>query len=130
VALTGVADRIDLLDDGSLRVIDYKTGIPPRPARALQLPIYSLCAERVLQHRRDGPWAVGEALYISFKGRPVVPLFTRALDRDRVLAAANERLLQVVGAIERGEFPVQPDQPFFCGYCAFSSVCRKDYVDL
>jgi RecB family exonuclease len=130
VALSGVADRIDLIDDGTLRVIDYKTGAPPRAARALQLPIYSLCAEKVLDGRSGRRWTIGDALYIAFKGRPVVPLVSRGADRDKVLAAAKERLLNVVGAIERGEFPVQPDQPFFCSYCAFSSVCRKDYVDL
>jgi ATP-dependent helicase/nuclease subunit B len=130
IALSGVADRIDLLDDGTLRVIDYKTGTPPKPARALQLPIYSLCAERALADRGDDPWSVGDALYISFKGRPVVPLFPRRGDRDRVLADAKARLFQVVGAIERGEFPVLPEQPFLCGYCAYSSVCRKDYVEL
>jgi RecB family exonuclease len=129
VALTGVADRIDLVDDGTLRVIDYKTGTPPKAARALQLPIYSLCAERALDGRSGRRWSVRDALYISFKGRPVVPLFARGMDRDKVLDAATGRLLKVVGAIERGEFPVQPDQPFLCTYCAFSSVCRKDYVD-
>ena len=53
VALRGVADRIDLLEDGTFRVIDYKSGQPPRSARALQLPVYSLCAERVLDGRSD-----------------------------------------------------------------------------
>src|SRR4030095_1174297 len=36
VALRGVADRIDLLSGRRLRVIDYKTGYPPQPKRALQ----------------------------------------------------------------------------------------------
>ena len=58
-----------------------------------------------------------------------MPLFTRGADRDKVLTAAQTRLVDVVGAIERGDFPVQPDQPFFCSYCSFSSVCRKDYID-
>jgi RecB family exonuclease len=130
VALSGVADRIDLLEDGSLRLIDYKTGTPPRPGRALQLPIYSLCAERQLAGTTGTRWTIGDALYIAFKGRAVTPLFSRVADRDKALKAAQERLIQVVGAIERGEFPVQPDQPFLCSYCAYSSVCRKDYVDL
>jgi hypothetical protein len=33
-----------------------------------------------------------------------------------------------VDAIERGEFPVQPDEPYLCNWCPYPSVCRKDYV--
>ena len=53
VALKGVADRIDLLDGNRLRVIDYKSGYPPEPKRALQVPIYALCAQETLA-ARDG----------------------------------------------------------------------------
>ena len=31
-------------------------------------------------------------------------------------------------AIERGEFPVDPDEPFLCTRCGYAGVCRKDYV--
>ena len=37
--LRGKADRIDLLDDGTLRIVDYKLGRAPKPGRALQLPV-------------------------------------------------------------------------------------------
>ncbi|MEM8694576.1 MAG: double-strand break repair protein AddB [Pseudomonadota bacterium] len=51
VTLTGKADRIDRLDDGSLVVIDYKTGQPPSPAAvesgfAMQLGLLGLLADR------------------------------------------------------------------------------------
>jgi ATP-dependent helicase/nuclease subunit B len=36
VTLTGRADRIDVLPDGSLAIIDYKTGKPPSDAQVLQ----------------------------------------------------------------------------------------------
>ena len=44
------------------------------------------------------------------------------------LADARTRLLDLVGAIERGEFPPRPYEPRICSYCAYPSVCRKDYV--
>src|SRR4029078_5120183 len=44
--LRGKADRLDLLADGTFRLIDYKLGWPPDRHRALQLPIYSICAEQ------------------------------------------------------------------------------------
>ena len=49
-------------------------------------------------------------------------------DQDSVLADARTRLLDLVGAIERGELPPRPYEPRICSYCAYPSVCRKDYV--
>lgn len=49
--LTATADRIDLLHDGSLAILDYKTGMPPSPKEvaagyAPQLPLEAVIAER------------------------------------------------------------------------------------
>jgi RecB family exonuclease len=129
VALRGKADRLDLLDDGTFRLIDYKLGWPPNRARALQLPIYGLCAEQALAGRRGRRWVLGEAVYLAFKGpRRVVPLFAAPDDKEPVLAAAQQRLSDTIDAIERGDFPPAPDDVFRCETCHFSSVCRKDYV--
>lgn len=50
VHLRGVADRVDRLADGSLAIVDYKTGHPPKPKAvaagyALQLGLVGLIAE-------------------------------------------------------------------------------------
>jgi RecB family exonuclease len=128
IALKGVADRLDLLDDGTFRLIDYKSSAPTK-SRSLQLPIYGLCAEQRLQSHRGRRWALGEAAYISFRGaRRVTPLFTRRADRDQVLGAAQEKLIDAVEGIERGDFPPTPDDVFLCGFCSYGAVCRKDYV--
>ena len=58
VALKGVADRIDLLADNRLRVVDYKSGSAPNPSRALQVAIYALCAQERLRER-DGRRVAG-----------------------------------------------------------------------
>ena len=129
IALRGKADRIDLLEDGTFRLIDYKLGWPPQRGRALQLPIYSLCAEQRLVGHHDTSWRLGEAAYLAFKGpKRVVPLFATAADRAKVLAEAQQRLADTVAAIERGEFPPTPDDVWRCETCGFASVCRKDYV--
>ena len=129
IALRGKADRIDLLEDGTFRLIDYKLGWPPQRGRALQLPIYSLCAEQRLVGYHGTSWQLGEAAYLAFKGpKRVVPLFSTPADRGKVMAEAQQRLAETIDAIERGEFPPTPDDVWRCETCSFASVCRKDYI--
>jgi RecB family exonuclease/inactivated superfamily I helicase len=125
----GKADRLDLLADGTFRLIDYKLGWPPDRRKALQLPIYSVCAEQTLRTYRGRSWTLGEATYLAFKGpRRVVPLFTSPADREKVLADAQDRLVSTIDAINAGQFPPTPDDVFRCETCSYAAVCRKDYV--
>ena len=48
VRLRAKIDRVDLLDDGTFRLIDYKTKYVPDRRQALQLPIYSECVRTSL----------------------------------------------------------------------------------
>ena len=129
VTLRGKADRVDLLEDGTFRLIDYKLGWPPNRARALQLPIYSICAEQQLASHRGRSWTLGEAAYLAFKGpRRVVPLFSSVADRNKVLAEAQQRLADTLDAIDAGQFPPKPDDVYRCETCTYAVVCRKDYV--
>jgi RecB family exonuclease len=123
IAIKGVVDRIDILADGSFRLIDYKLSSAPSKSRALQLPIYGLCAEQ----RLNKP--LGEAAYIAFRGaKRVTPLFTARSDRAQVLADAQQKFVDAVERIERGEFPPTPEDVFLCGFGSYAAVCRKDYV--
>ena len=58
----------------------------------------------------------------------MVPLFSTASDREKVLGDAQQRLADTVDAIGRGEFPPTPDDVYRCETCSFAAVCRKDYV--
>ena len=110
-------------------MIDYKLGWPPQRARALQLPIYSVCAEQRLAGHKGRSWPLGEAAYLAFKGpKRVVPLFSTRPIAPRCWPRRRERLAATVDAIERGEFPPTPDDVWRCETCSFASVCRKDYV--
>jgi RecB family exonuclease len=129
VRLRGKADRVDLLADGTFRVIDYKLGRAPNRTRALQLPVYGLCAEQQLQRERGRLWTLSEAAYIAFREpKRVVPLFSSHEEKAEVLASAQQRLIGTLDRIAAGEFPPTPDDVFRCETCAFASVCRKDYV--
>ena len=106
MSVNGKADRIDLLADGTFRVIDYKLGWPPNRARALQLPVYGLCAEQSLKGHLGREWTLGEAAYLAFKGpKRVVGLFNSADEKSKVLADAQQRLADTVDAITAGRFP-------------------------
>jgi hypothetical protein len=72
---------------------------------------------------------VAAAGYVAFKEKEAfVPLGGRAGALDAAIADGQRRMLAAVDAIERGEFPVQPDEPFRCQWCGYAGVCRKDYV--
>jgi RecB family exonuclease len=128
--LKGVADRIDLLEGDRLRVIDYKSGYAPNPKRALQAPIYALCAQERLAERDGRSWEIEEASYVALAGkRPLVQVVrSGASDRDAVLEGARARAVGLVAGIEQGMFPPRPHETRICSYCAYPSVCRKDYV--
>jgi RecB family exonuclease len=129
VHLRGKADRLDLLADGTFRLIDYKLGWPPDRSRALQLPIYGICAEQHLAHHRGRSWTLGEAMYLAFKGpKRVVPLFSSAANRVEIVAKAQQRVADTLDAIGNGRFPPAPDDVYRCETCSFTTVCRKDYV--
>lgn len=129
-ALRGVADRIDLLEGRRLRIIDYKSGSAPNVKRALQVPVYALSAVERLTERDGAPWVVDEAAYVAFSGkRALVPVVKAgSADPSAILNAARDRLFVVLDAVERGEFPPRPHDPIICTWCAYPSVCRKDYV--
>jgi ATP-dependent helicase/nuclease subunit B len=129
LSVNGKADRIDLLADGTFRLIDYKLGWPPNRTRALQLPIYGVCAEQSLKGYLGRQWTLGEAAYLAFKGpKRVVGLFATAEERARVLTDAQQRLSDTVDAINAGHFPPAPDDVYRCETCTYAAVCRKDYV--
>jgi PD-(D/E)XK nuclease superfamily len=129
IRLRGKADRIDLLDDGTLRVVDYKLGRAPKPARALQLPVYGVCASQQLEGRHGRSWPLSRAGYVAFREKNAfVSLGATPAQAAQALEDGQQRMVSAVAAIERGSFPVDPDEPFLCTRCGYAGVCRKDYV--
>ena len=128
VRLRAKADRIDLMADGTMRVVDYKLGKAPKSGRALQLPVYGLCAQQSLDGRRGRSWTLGAAGYVAFREKNAFVALGGSSSLDEAVAAGEARMLAAIDAIERGEFPPNPDEPFLCTRCGYASVCRKDYV--
>jgi ATP-dependent helicase/nuclease subunit B len=131
VSLNAKTDRIDVLADGTIRVIDYKSKNTPDLKVALQLPIYAHLAREVLQRSRGNAVALGEALYLSFEGnKAVVPLRPpKGQTLDDVIADAEDRAVRALDRIGDGQFPVRPLKRSLCGPCSFRTVCRLEVVE-
>ena len=125
VRLRAKIDRVDLLSDGTFRLIDYKTKYVPDRRLALQLPVYSACVRTTLsaQHGRDV--AASEAMYLSFEGpQAIVALEERGKSFDELTAAAGQRLVAALDDIAAGHYPPRPETKNLCTMCRFVAVCR------
>ncbi len=127
VRVRGTADRIDLLSDGTFRIVDYKTDRAPRRDRALQLPVYARCAEQRLDGYRHRAWRAGDAAYVAF-GEPRLHVPLARGDLDRALSAGEARAVGALELIGRGTYPARPAERQLCTHCPYPTVCRKDYV--
>ena len=128
VRVRGTADRIDLLADGTFRIVDYKTDRAPRRDRALQLPVYARCAEQRLAGHRRRTWRPGDAAYVAF-GEPRLHVPLARGDLGRALSAGEARAVGALELIGRGAYPARPAERQLCSHCPYPTVCRKDYVD-
>ena len=115
IIVVGSIDRVDVDDDGTLRIVDYKTNRRARTRAqvrtSLQLAIYALAA-RELYGRLPG--SVG----LDFVVPGVrVDVGTDELDLD----AVPERLRQVARRIRAGEDTPTPNR--LCDWCDFRTIC-------
>lgn len=132
--VAGKADRVDVADDGSLVVIDYKSGradpfeqeggrglAAQKGGWLLQLPIYALAA-------RGSEDRAVRALYwfVSEEGQ-----FRRIeveLDGETD-AKFREVVREAIAVRDQGLFPINPGDPASwgswenCGFCPFDRVC-------
>jgi DNA helicase II / ATP-dependent DNA helicase PcrA len=117
IAGTKVAGRIDRMDraaDGSINIVDYKTGKARSQEDAdesLQLSIYAIAASEKWGYR------VGALLFHNLDGN--VPVSSKRTEFQ--LAEARERVLAVARGIAAGNFKPKPD--FYCNFCAFRGLC-------
>jgi len=130
IAIRGIADRIDEMADGSLRLIDYKLSRPPKSG-AVQLKVYGYVAQKQLEALDGQPHPVKVADYISFgdDGSPVSPVAGKGASVEQAIEAGAQEFAAHVTKIEAGQFPPTPQNAGLCEWCAFALVCRKETVD-
>jgi RecB family exonuclease len=130
IAIRGVADRIDMLADGTIRVIDYKLSRAPRGA-PVQLKVYGFAAQQRLEKTGAGHHDVSSAFYVSFAndGAPLTPVALKGVPAQQAIEAGAQDFAGHVARIEAGQFPPRPEHAGLCEWCAFALVCRKETVD-
>ncbi|MGO8876403.1 MAG: RecB family exonuclease [Acidimicrobiales bacterium] len=119
MTLRGIIDRLDRLPDGSLAVVDYKTGRAPRAehsrSRLSSVQLYALLCEKVLGTRP----AVVRLMYL--RDRVVVS----ADATDQSLRGVHQRAKAVWVAIERAceRADFRPNPSALCKWCSFQAYC-------
>jgi len=114
IKISGRIDRIDRAPDGSVVIVDYKTGKARSQDDAddsLQLSIYAMAA-----HQKWG-YGVSELAFHNLEGN--VSVVSKRTEFQ--LEQARERVLAVVRNIADGNFKPKPD--FYCNFCAFRGLC-------
>ena len=93
IEIRGKADRIDVFDDGSLRVIDYKLGRMPDVETSIQIGVYAHAARELLERRDGRPHPVAAAMYLAFgEERRLDGRLGRLRDRAGRLDGSADRL--------------------------------------
>lgn len=128
--LTGQADRIDLMKDGTLTVVDYKTGFLPTEKEVLagyspQLPLEAVMAENgAFDDIPAAPVSALEYRRLREKG------FTRRIKGDaaELAKAALDRLTAAVESYADPSVPYlpSPDPSFTKKYRDYDDIARFD----
>jgi DNA helicase-2/ATP-dependent DNA helicase PcrA len=114
VIVTGRMDQVNRLGAKEVEIVDYKTGKPKdakKAAESLQLSVYALAAEEVLEVHP------GRLVFYNLtSNEPVVTT------RDaKALEKTKQTIGEVADQMRSGDFAAKPG--FHCGYCDFKPLC-------
>jgi putative RecB family exonuclease len=117
--LRGIIDRLDRMEDGTLVVVDYKTGRAPSPrferGKLTGVHLYALLCELALG-------AVPVEVRLLHLREPVV---ITAYPSPQTLRGQRQRTMAVWHAIERAceHADFQPRPSGLCAYCSYQPLC-------
>lgn len=120
--LRGIIDRIDIAPDGSIRIVDYKTGKTPDPRwgerkERFQMRFYALVVERIRERRP----ALLQLLFLRDGGR--LEIRPTGDDITKVEHEIRELWAEITAAASAGRF--RPRTSKLCGWCSFQEQCPE-----
>ncbi|MCS6975566.1 MAG: PD-(D/E)XK nuclease family protein, partial [Gemmatales bacterium] len=134
VVLSMRIDRVDALSDGSVRILDYKTGrieSGPEYLRRFQMPCYALAIQESYQRPINRIEVVG-LRKLNDNGRIERKILQwnengteKHLSPAR-LEALKQRIQEIAQAIRSGQFEAKPDKDT-CDRCSYQLLCDKAY---
>lgn len=116
----GRIDRVDQLKDGTLEIIDYKTGKSKEKVEGEdkdQLLIYQIAIEQLPEYKNIGNpsrltyYYLNDDIKLSFLGE------------DKELEKLKEKLINNIDDIHNGNFNPNPNQ-HKCKFCDFKDICE------
>lgn len=116
----GRIDRVDQLADGSLEIIDYKTGKSKDKVTGSekeQLLIYQIAAETLPQYRNIGPTSKLTFYYLNDN------IKTTFIGKDKDLEKLKEKIVKTIAGIYNGDFKATPSK-IVCDRCDFRDICN------
>ncbi len=119
-SLKGKIDRIDSVPDGSLQIIDYKTGKEKEKltkADKEQLLWYQLVAEKLPEYSKLGP--VGKLSFYYLTNNQAVDFVADPDD----LVELQTKIITLIDGIQARNFTATPEKNK-CEYCPFQAICE------
>lgn len=119
--LRGVIDRVDVAPDGSIRIIDYKTGKTPAAQYGAQgksqMRFYALLVTRV----RGTLPSLLQLLYLKDGG--TVTLRPTEQDLEQIEFEVRSTWAAITHAATESEWPTRTSA--LCGWCSFKAMCPE-----
>ncbi len=116
IVVSGRMDVVNRLPDGTVEIIDYKTGSPKEPKDArdsMQLSLYALAARDILELEPS------RLVFYNLTSNNAV-VSTRD---EKALQRARQDVATVADSLRAGEFPAKPG--FICGMCEYRLLCPE-----
>ncbi|MDD5341506.1 MAG: UvrD-helicase domain-containing protein [Patescibacteria group bacterium] len=117
-SIKGVIDRIDRLPDGSIVLIDYKTGEAKEeetisPENKMQLLIYQIAAEEVMKEK------VNKLIFYYIDNNSTLEFLGAEKEKEKV----RQEIIKRMEAIRASDFSATPSQ-HVCKWCDFKNICE------
>ncbi len=116
----GRIDRVDQLEDGTLEIIDYKTGKSKEKLVGDdkdQLLIYQIAAETLPEYKNVGATSKLTFYYLNDEVK------TSFVGNDKDLQRVRDKITKTIDGIYAKDFKATPNK-IICGRCDFRDICK------